>query len=308
MQYRPFTLWPRNESWMQNSTLNPEETESERNIQLYKNWTSTVTNYTQRNLTVSSDKLPAIRSTAAEMSSSINDTYLSFAGMWEKNLQFDLLWQVKDGPTSRPVSFIAPTWSWASVTAKVHWDLIAVPPRNIHKSLNKASFEVIYARQDEDTPSKCILSCNAFLQPLAFINEVHEDERWTYSTRATLPVDLFIEAPSMEAGDSLRAVSQCQKTRDLDLAIDQGWVVKFAEGRLDLDNNDYLTSTSDPLFYLHVDSSCSPSGLILRVNGDVLAGGYHRVGVASVFNEDNRNLICSAPFENIKGMTGVTIT
>ncbi|KAF8865683.1 HET-domain-containing protein [Acephala macrosclerotiorum] len=306
-QYRLFTLWPRNESWMENLTPSPEETETERNIQLYKNWTRTVTNYTQRNLTVISDKLPAIQSTAAEMASSINDTYLPFAGMWEKHLQFDLLWQAKDGPTSRPDNFIAPTWSWASVNAKVHWNPIVVPLDSIHESLNKASFEVIYARQDEHTPSKCILFCKAFLQPLAFITEVDEDERSIYFTRVVLPVDLFIQAPSMESGDSWRTFPRYLKTRDRDLAIDQGWVVKFAEGRLDLDNKDRLTSTSDPLFYLHVDSSCSPSGLILRATEDVSAVGYHRVGVASVFTEDKRNLICSAPFENMTGVKEVTI-
>lgn len=283
-EYRPFSMWPRNESWMQDSPLTKDEASKLRRNKLYNQWISTVTNYTQRNLTKLSDRLPAIQSTAAEMASSTRDTYLSFAGMWKNNLQRDLLWQVKDGPTARPHSYIAPTWSWASVNAKVHWSQTVVHRNEDLDSLSKASFEVVDAEEHEFTANKCKLFCRGFLQSLAFIAEVNEDERWTYFSRAILPYDLYIHAPSPLANlsldqnlflDDLRSFSTLTER---DFAVDHGRFIKFAEGRLDLDNKDLLTFSSDPFFYLHVDSSRSPSGLILQDG----AGGFKRVGVASV--------------------------
>ena len=88
-------------------------------------WEHIVRRYSERYLTVESDKLPAIGGLAARVSfeQGLNDNpgdeYL--AGLWKKNLILDLVWQTYAGDIKRstPTSYTAPSWSWASVNEPV---------------------------------------------------------------------------------------------------------------------------------------------------------------------------------------------
>jgi len=88
-------------------------------------WDDIVRRYTERYLTVESDKLPAIGGLAARvflergLKDSPNDEYL--AGLWRENLLSDLIWQTyaDDPKRSTPTSYTAPSWSWASVNEPV---------------------------------------------------------------------------------------------------------------------------------------------------------------------------------------------
>ncbi|KAI1462766.1 HET-domain-containing protein [Annulohypoxylon moriforme] len=81
-------------------------------------WHGIVRRYSERGLTVRSDKLVALSSVASRFQSKYGGTYL--AGLWKEHLVLDLLWfyEVKfsspKNPTS-PESFYGPTWSWASI-------------------------------------------------------------------------------------------------------------------------------------------------------------------------------------------------
>ena len=76
-------------------------------------WAKMVQNYSSRNLTVESDKLPALSGCSRAIQTLNKDIY--YAGLWKRALTNDLLWQSVDGKAaSRPREYRAP-WSWAAI-------------------------------------------------------------------------------------------------------------------------------------------------------------------------------------------------
>jgi Heterokaryon incompatibility protein (HET) len=108
---------------------------------MYEDWYSTVSAYTYRKLTNSSDKLPALAGAAVRFNGFIKDAYV--AGLWLEDLPDGLLWSrstfkaVKVDPAIARRPGVggwgemsgdsskswrgAPSWSWASVDGPVHW-------------------------------------------------------------------------------------------------------------------------------------------------------------------------------------------
>jgi hypothetical protein len=96
----------------------------------HKAWMSTVFAYTQRSLSVASDKLPAIAGVAEKFHAATGEGYL--AGLWEGNssLLVGFSWRRWIyAKSSRPPTSRAPSWSWASVEGHVayptdgeYWD------------------------------------------------------------------------------------------------------------------------------------------------------------------------------------------
>jgi hypothetical protein len=87
------------------------------NIQI---WSSIVRDYTERELTVSRDKLVAISGVARILAPVYGIDYV--AGLWVKDLLWLLVWYKYSGPSAaRDVTMIyrAPSWSWASVDGSV---------------------------------------------------------------------------------------------------------------------------------------------------------------------------------------------
>lgn len=251
---------------------------------MYKIWTSTVIEYTRRSLTKDSDKLPAIQSIAAEMASAINDTYITFAGMWRSHINHDLMWQVQDGPTSVPRTYRAPSWSWASIDARIGWTDGPVKPKPSHSSVMMASFDVLdIADGSVGVSESQFIKVKANLKPLAFITECENDERWVYGSRGTFPYDLFIPNPNSAQHIVTRHSDSVLPFKERRVAIEQGHFAKFAEGSLDLDDKDGLTLSQREFAYLHVHYKSRPSGLILESlsHGE---GAWKRVGVATVFS------------------------
>jgi hypothetical protein len=76
-------------------------------------WFSLVHDYSKRNLTYSSDKLVALSGLANAIKEIVGKAYA--AGLWEDNLNFDLLWKTVGQSYPKPTSYRAPSWSWASV-------------------------------------------------------------------------------------------------------------------------------------------------------------------------------------------------
>ncbi|KAJ9613324.1 hypothetical protein H2200_003266 [Cladophialophora chaetospira] len=91
-------------------------------------WIGIVEDYTRRNLTVVTDKFPAISAIAERVALLTGDEYI--AGLWKSRLLDDLLWTgLWKFPSYRTRSYtyshgrddiregqyVAPTWSWASV-------------------------------------------------------------------------------------------------------------------------------------------------------------------------------------------------
>jgi hypothetical protein len=62
---------------------------------------------------------------AMQFQSQFKDEYL--AGLWLKNIEAQLLWQVHSFGCSRPAKYRAPPWSWASLDGKIE-----LPGLNMH--------------------------------------------------------------------------------------------------------------------------------------------------------------------------------
>lgn len=87
---------------------------------VYKRWYEVVHDYSSRNMTKATDKLPALSGVASLVADCTNDQYL--AGLWRKDLVNGLLWCAsrKDAPRlTRPPSWRAPSWSWAALDGSI---------------------------------------------------------------------------------------------------------------------------------------------------------------------------------------------
>ncbi|EKG19732.1 Heterokaryon incompatibility [Macrophomina phaseolina MS6] len=85
-------------------------------------WVSIVTQYSIGRLTYEKDKLMAISGVANRMAMLVGgDEYV--AGLWRSSLPLLLLWHSRQR-RSRPTSYQAPTWSWASLLGPVNMDFM----------------------------------------------------------------------------------------------------------------------------------------------------------------------------------------
>jgi hypothetical protein len=82
-------------------------------------WRSIVEKYTRTLLTFDKDMFPAISGVVKSMQKHRTDRYL--AGLWEASILDDLAWQATDSTVPRPKTWLAPTWSWASVASPVSY-------------------------------------------------------------------------------------------------------------------------------------------------------------------------------------------
>ncbi|KLU86055.1 hypothetical protein MAPG_05074 [Magnaporthiopsis poae ATCC 64411] len=103
--------------------------------ELMSRWQVVVTDYSARDLSSSADKLPALSGLAQAFQSRMPDNqYLT--GLWETSLLDDLLWchrpvaKSRRAARGRPLTYRAPSWSWASVDGNVCWLWPAAGIRN----------------------------------------------------------------------------------------------------------------------------------------------------------------------------------
>ncbi|KAI0129848.1 heterokaryon incompatibility protein-domain-containing protein [Xylariales sp. AK1849] len=105
---------------LDNNSRNTERTNT--HVQLLNNWASIVGIYSTCSLARSTDKLIALSGLAHHIRNSLLQLHPSFgtylAGIWKHTLPLSLLWRRK-GPTCRPPSYQAPSWSWASIDGGV---------------------------------------------------------------------------------------------------------------------------------------------------------------------------------------------
>lgn len=87
-------------------------------------WPRIVEIYTKCQLTNSADKLIALSGIAKRMRGILQDEYV--VGMWRRYLESELLWsvsrhrQANGDPSTRPVVYRAPTFSWASIEGVIN--------------------------------------------------------------------------------------------------------------------------------------------------------------------------------------------
>ncbi|KAF8163983.1 hypothetical protein BJ912DRAFT_812139, partial [Pholiota molesta] len=102
--------------------------------ELREQWRRMLLDYSQRRTFIPSDKFVALASIVEVFQSALDDRYI--AGLWQRNLLHDLLWEVCPPmgpgdvllPRIRTANYRAPTWSWASVDGKLYIPYSLEPP------------------------------------------------------------------------------------------------------------------------------------------------------------------------------------
>lgn len=82
-------------------------------------WRRIVQDYTHRNLTQVTDKLPAISGLAQKVHTETKDQYA--AGLWKNHLYNDLFWFAEDH-MEPAIPYRAPTWSWAAYDGAISYN------------------------------------------------------------------------------------------------------------------------------------------------------------------------------------------
>ncbi|PVH77992.1 HET-domain-containing protein, partial [Cadophora sp. DSE1049] len=88
--------------------------------ELARLWERLISIYSERSLTVASDKLPSISGLAAMFQAAHSGVYL--AGIWKHEMPACLLWRRStsaEAPLEKPSSYQTPSWSWASLDGEV---------------------------------------------------------------------------------------------------------------------------------------------------------------------------------------------
>jgi hypothetical protein len=80
-------------------------------------WKDIVSAYTSRKLSYEEDRLLAISAIARRFQLALKDQYA--AGLWRGHIADLLLWESLEPRTPAPREYLAPSWSWASVTGPV---------------------------------------------------------------------------------------------------------------------------------------------------------------------------------------------
>lgn len=256
---------------------------------LYQHWQLFVGEYTTRNLTVRTDKLPAIQSVAEEMTAVTGQKYIRFAGMWQSNLRHELLWFVSMGKAERLDTRRAPSWSWAAVEGQIslwHRDFRNAQESTLRTLLNCLSLhplEVLGIDQeypDSRSTNPGFLRVRSLMKHISHIHRHHGPG----SGRRFFPCNLMIDDP----GDENEPRSGTKV---------------FAYGKLDFDEDftdDDISSTTAGMFsYLHVNNDARATGLILHTQTDEhdrCPGVWKRIGIATLFLDRSETPILNDAF------------
>ena len=83
-------------------------------------WRTVVSEYSARDLTYTSDTLPALSGLASKWQTQATGKYL--AGVWEHDLLRSCLWRSHHDESERSIpQYICPSWSWASCRKRISW-------------------------------------------------------------------------------------------------------------------------------------------------------------------------------------------
>ncbi|KAL7623310.1 hypothetical protein AAE478_006991 [Parahypoxylon ruwenzoriense] len=244
--------------------------------ELYEHWQLFLAEYCQRDLTVPTDKLPAIQSVAAEITAVTGSKYIAHAGMWRHNLRSEILWYPSSfGSIARPRQWRAPSWSWASVEGNVvFWqrsfrNIQGSPPGSLLYRLGQHPFEVLDTDEDYPDPRS---EARGYLKVKALAKRISRIQRLgkTPDKRVFFSYDLIgsVWRPDRKGHEE----------------------VVFSHGKLDvIDDEKTIQESGDPLMYLHVNGETRATGLILQRDSTCSGAKntgierWRRVGIATLF-------------------------
>lgn len=140
-------------------------------------WEAIVEEFTSRQLTFASDRLPAILGIASRLRQDGTRNGRYVAGLWETDLEFGLLWRVRDGkvPETYYGSSVQPnlhisSWSWAlrNVQVYCYWgsgatSVLCKPPKFCFDDSDDWDSDA-QSQQSLKTVSSCRISLSGYLQ------------------------------------------------------------------------------------------------------------------------------------------------
>lgn len=149
-------------------------------------WHRAVEDYSARQLTVYTDKFPALAGLAAAFREYKPADCRYLAGLWDDNFLGNLLWSSKTGrgftnnrgryerkprtiTNTRYPEYVAPTWSWASVAGPISYDRTFNPktPSPVRFALKILDIDVQTSNNDPFSVVRhAVLTCTAGLLPV----------------------------------------------------------------------------------------------------------------------------------------------
>ncbi|TVY81122.1 hypothetical protein LSUE1_G005745 [Lachnellula suecica] len=170
-------------------------------------WSQMIKTYSSCQLTYNSDKLVAISGMANKMQSVTDNSYV--AGLWRESLPFDLLWWVTPESSSisvRPPEYIAPTWSWASVTGSCDCEPSTIDGERQGEDIKIEILEARLEMENQSEPkghlSGGYLKVRCCMKRCYFVDEDYSQGS-NYKARDNLPagVIIFDEASVAKTGE-----------------------------------------------------------------------------------------------------------
>lgn len=202
--------------------------------ELHDRWQVIVTDYSARDLSMMTDKLPAISGLAQAFQAQMGgQDYL--AGLWRGSLLDDILWIHKPvdigrrAEQSRPEKYRAPSWSWASVDGNIRW------PMALWNRDGPYAAEVI----DAWTTSK---GCSQLSQvedgrlvlkgPLRRLGDLTENYGWLTETVGSHSDNIRLELDALTKSSVLQAIGGRQDVFVFRIKADQALLIQLVRGEV----------------------------------------------------------------------------
>ena len=107
-----------------------------------------IQDYTRRKLTHDSDKLDAFSAIAKVVTEKIEGSNTYITGIWEQNIEMQLLWTTFYRGAARSKTYRCPTWSWASLCdAPISWSYMPIYTK-IHLLAKVKDFTINLLQED----------------------------------------------------------------------------------------------------------------------------------------------------------------
>ncbi|KAI1472826.1 HET-domain-containing protein [Daldinia caldariorum] len=196
-----------------------------------KTWRRIVQFYSDMQLTNQTDRLLAIGATA-EQTQAIRKNKAYLAGLWYESLELDLLWARKRKPKAQQRSerYIAPTWSWASISGPVAYDLLS--PLKAHVQVLGTSCEYIDGNQfGQAAGGQLVLRGESVPCTLCKPSEDSPEDYRILHSELTVELEVSIDCePSPQEGEQsavvmLRIADTCEFPAPVSLILKEEKVV-----------------------------------------------------------------------------------
>ena len=244
-------------------------------------WETILQQYSRRQLTYPSDKLPALSGLASHYARLTDNGYL--AGLWREDLAQLLLWSLDPqiAPRPLPPQYRAPSWSWASLDGQVLMPISrsSKPPslRVLEASTKPSGLDPLGAVQSGH------LKVSGLMLKIDYVLDYNHFDRFVAYRRSRFPYDLEVKNGAI--GENL----------------------KIGECHLDRDDVNILRPE---VWYLEVfpERSCTPTGLLLQTTNKT-DDEFVRVGIATtnVFVKDRYTTFNDASVLNEAQRRTITI-